>query len=122
MLLGKISEMGINISIDDFGVGYTSLTFLNRLPISEVKIDNSFIINMDKNENEAMVKNIIELSHSMSCRVVAKGVESVDVLARLRDFGCDVLQGYHIGHPMEDKDIESWMGETNKALLKLAMA
>ncbi len=121
-LLGKLSDLGITISIDDFGAGYTSLTFLNRLPISEVKIDSSFIINMHVGDNESTVKSIIELSHSMSCRVVANGVETAKVLASLRKHGCDVLQGYYLCHPMEQGDFDGWIGDSSNNILKLALA
>lgn len=121
-LLEKLRDAGVTISIDDFGAGYTSLNFLNRLPISEVKIDSSFIINMDFGDNESTVKSIIELSHSMSCCVVAKGVETAKPLAALRKFGCDVLQGYYLSHPMEQGDFDGWVGESSNKMLKLALA
>ncbi|MDH5785313.1 MAG: bifunctional diguanylate cyclase/phosphodiesterase [Chromatiales bacterium] len=121
-MLEKMAEMGVVVSIDDFGSAYVSQTFLSRLPISEVKIDSSLVNNMYLGNNESTLRGIVELAHSISCRVVAKGVENPKVLVPLRDLGCDVLQGYFLSHPMESHDFDSWVDNRSDAIVKLALA
>ena len=93
-ILTRLTQRGIRISIDDFGTGYSSLAYLKKLPVSEVKIDKSFVKDMINNDNDAViVKAIIDLGHNLSLNVVAEGVENKETAARLKELGCDELQG-----------------------------
>jgi len=111
--INRISKMGIRFSIDDFGTGYSSLSYLKRLPISEIKIDKSFIMDMLSNENDAViVHTTINLAHNLGLKIVAEGVENTETLAALRESGCDMVQGFYISRPLNSKDIgalqEGW--------------
>ncbi len=100
-VLKRIRYLGIALSIDDFGTGYSSLSRLKRLPVSELKIDQSFIKDMEKSQNdEVIVHSTIELAHNLGLSVVAEGVESTDTLQRLALLGCDTAQGFIISKPL----------------------
>jgi len=100
-VLEYIRYLGITLSIDDFGTGYSSLSRLKKLPVSELKIDQSFIKDMEKSpHDEVIVHSTIELAHNLGMSVVAEGVESLDTLNRLSMLGCDVAQGYVISKPL----------------------
>lgn len=93
--LGRLRDAGVKISLDDFGTGFSSLSYFRDLPVDEIKIDMGFVIRMLESEKDhAIVKAVIDLAHNFSLRVVAEGVESREIAARLSDLGCDVLQGY----------------------------
>lgn len=101
-VLKHIRYLGIALSIDDFGTGYSSLSRLKRLPVSELKIDQSFIKDMEKSQNdEVIVHSTIELAHNLGLSVVAEGVESRETLQRLALLGCDTAQGFIISRPLE---------------------
>jgi EAL domain-containing protein (putative c-di-GMP-specific phosphodiesterase class I) len=110
-VLSELSAMGVAVSLDDFGTGYSSLAALKRLPVNEIKIDRSFVMNMAAAESDAViVRSTIDLAHNLGLRVVAEGVETKetwDLLARLR---CDVAQGYYLSRPVPAADIPSWYG------------
>jgi EAL domain-containing protein (putative c-di-GMP-specific phosphodiesterase class I) len=96
----EIARLGIRLAIDDFGTGYSSLAYLSRLPVSELKVDKSFVLRMLDHERDArIVQSTIDLAHNLGLKVVAEGVETAHILARLRDLGCDAAQGYLIGTP-----------------------
>jgi diguanylate cyclase (GGDEF)-like protein len=98
--LRGLREEGIRISVDDFGTGYSSLSQLKHLPADEVKIDRTFIRDLVTGADDGvLVRGTIELAHSLGLAVVAEGVEDLDVLALLRDLGCDHAQGFALGHP-----------------------
>lgn len=108
-ILNRLSNMGIRISIDDFGTGYSSLAYLKKLPVSELKIDKSFVMDMLDNENdEVIVRSTIDLAHNLGLKVVAEGVENVETLKRLKELGCDVLQGYYYSKPMDSEAFAQW--------------
>ena len=108
--LAKLDRMGIKISIDDFGTGYSSLAYIKQLPVSELKIDASFVFKMVEDESDALiVKSTIDLSHSLGLTVIAEGVESEDSLDLLKSFGCDVGQGFLFGRPMPVPELKHWM-------------
>lgn len=105
-LLRRLDALGVRISIDDFGTGYSSLGYLKQLPVDEIKIDRSFVLNMTNDENDAsIVRATIGLAHDLGLEVVAEGIEDEVTQNRLRAWGCDVAQGYHIGRPMPQSDL-----------------
>ena len=109
-VLADLSAMGILLSIDDFGTGHSSLSRLKRLPVDELKIDQSFVTNMVQDKsNAAIVRSIIELGHNLDLRVVGEGVETVGALAQLRAFGCDIAQGYYLGRPLAAAGFLAWL-------------
>ena len=100
------------LDIDDFGTGYSSLAYLRKLPASELKIDKSFVLDMLKNDNDAViVKSIIDLGHNLGLNVVAEGVEEKETALKLKTLGCDVLQGYYFSKPLSDADFSSWLAK-----------
>jgi len=110
-ILNQLDEMGFELSIDDFGTGYSSLAYLKQLPVDELKIDKSFVMDMMENENDAaIVKATIELAHAMGMRVVAEGVETELTLLRLEKLGADIVQGFLIAKPMSSNDLASMLG------------
>jgi len=108
--LKTLSDAGIRIAIDDFGVGYSSLSSLRQLSVDRIKIDNSFIRNLPASAaDQVMVQAIINLGHSLGIEVVGEGVETRDIQTLLQGLGCDTMQGYHLGRPMREADIAGWM-------------
>ena len=105
-----LSAMGIRLSVDDFGTGHSSLAYLKKLPINEIKIDKSFIkgIGTD-NSDEMIVQATIELGHNLGFIVVAEGVENKEILDRLKSLGCDVAQGYFISPPISGENLKKWI-------------
>jgi len=116
-LLEKLVTLGIRISIDDFGVGYTSLGQLRNLPISELKIDQSFVMTMVEDPNNALiVRSVVDLGHNLGFTLVAEGVENEQILASLADLGCDIAQGYHLARPITAPALDTWcLGRTRSA-------
>jgi diguanylate cyclase (GGDEF)-like protein len=109
-VLERIAAMGITISIDDFGTGYSSLGYLQRLPVTELKIDRSFVMRMDLDEaDRTIVDSTIDLAHRLGITVVAEGVETAATLEFLARAGCDVAQGFHIARPMPEAKLRSWL-------------
>ena len=99
--MGKLKEMGVKFALDDFGTGYSSLTYLKRLPIDTLKIDRSFISDLEANRNDrAIVQTILNIAESLEVKVVAEGVETELQVAILHDLGCRAYQGYFYGRPM----------------------
>lgn len=110
--LTHIRSLGIELSIDDFGTGYSSLSRLKRLPVNELKIDQSFIKDMEDNaDDQIIVKSIIDLAHNLGLSVVAEGVETRNILNQLNLLGCDVAQGYLISKPIPEKQFEILLGK-----------
>lgn len=108
-VLEQLSGLGIRISIDDFGAGYTSLGQLKNLPISELKIDRSFVMKMTEDRNSALiVQSVVDLGHSLGFTLVAEGVETQQILAALAGVGCDVAQGYHLSRPITAAAFDTW--------------
>lgn len=107
--LQGLHDIGLALSIDDFGTGYSSLAYLKRLPVSQLKIDSSFVMNMERDEADvAIVRSTIDLAHNLGLRVVAEGVETEPALLLLRQMGCDEVQGYFIGRPMPATEFATW--------------
>lgn len=109
-VLRRMKEVQVRLSIDDFGTGYSSLAYLKQLPVHELKIDKSFVMNMDHNHDDAViVKIIIELGHQLGLDITAEGVESESILSRLDALGCDVAQGYLISKPLPAAELMDWL-------------
>lgn len=109
-LLTRLRIKGFHLSIDDFGVGYSSMVQLARLPYSEIKIDRSFVKNLATSEDsQKIVRGIIGLGHSLDMRVTAEGVEDFEAFVRLKALHCDCAQGYLIGRPMDEKTAWEWV-------------
>jgi diguanylate cyclase (GGDEF)-like protein len=108
--LTSLHNAGIQISIDDFGTGYSSMSYLKRLPVSELKVDRSFVSGMVGDADDAvLVHSVIELGHNLGLTVVAEGVEDQATLEALTSVGCDVVQGFHLGRPMADGAFDTWL-------------
>ncbi|HSP26988.1 MAG TPA: EAL domain-containing protein, partial [Ilumatobacteraceae bacterium] len=117
--INELHEVGVRLSIDDFGTGYSSLSYLRRLPVSELKIDQSFVANLLLDEqDEVIVRSTIELGHNLGLVVVAEGVENNEVLQQLQAFGCDIAQGYCISRPLAPDQFMSWLATTSLPSLK----
>ncbi|MBI5756850.1 MAG: EAL domain-containing protein, partial [Nitrospirae bacterium] len=107
--LKHLNAMGIRLSVDDFGTGHSSLAYLKRLPINEIKIDKSFIKDICKDSNDTLiVQATIDLGHNLGLTVVAEGVENQDVYDRLAGLGCDIVQGYFISPPIPAAEFKKW--------------
>ena len=100
--------MSVWLAVDDFGTGYSSLGYLKQLPITTLKVDRSFVMTMESNEDDAViVRSTIALGRNLGLRVVAEGVESEDVVNELRDLGCDFAQGFHLGRPLARRRVRA---------------
>lgn len=112
-ILNRLHAMGIKISIDDFGTGYSSLAYLKQLPVSELKIDYSFVSGIVSNENDAViVRSTIDLAHNLGLSVVAEGVEDKNTLDLLSILRCDTAQGYYFSRPLPSEELSSWLAES----------
>jgi diguanylate cyclase (GGDEF)-like protein len=119
-ILARLHELGVEISVDDFGTGFSSMDYLKRLPVKEVKIDRSFVTTMATDARDAaIVRCTIDLARSLGLRVVAEGVESPDVRARLTTMGCDQAQGYSYSRALPQADFAAWL--TARELSELAL-
>jgi diguanylate cyclase (GGDEF)-like protein len=108
--LDRLHALGIRLAVDDFGTGYSSLSYLKRMPVDELKIDKSFVIGMALHkDDETIVRSTIDLAHNMGLKVVAEGVENEEVLERLRELRCDLVQGYHLTRPLPPLKLEAWL-------------
>ncbi|MEN8170002.1 MAG: bifunctional diguanylate cyclase/phosphodiesterase [Pseudomonadota bacterium] len=106
-ILGKLRQLGLKLSIDDYGTGFSSLSYIKQLPVNELKIDKSFIMDMTENENDAIiVRSTIELAHNLGLKVVAEGVDTKEKQDLLEILNCDYMQGFHIGKPISAQQIE----------------
>lgn len=111
-VLSRLHAMGVRLSVDDFGTGYSSLAYLRELPVDEIKIDQSFITNMEADPSDAaIVRAIIDLARNLGLQVIAEGVEGEGTLKHLAALGCDLAQGYHISPPLAEKDLLIWLRE-----------
>jgi diguanylate cyclase (GGDEF)-like protein len=109
--LMRLSQLGVGLSVDDYGTGYSSLANLRRLPIDELKIDRSFVSPMLSDESDLIiVRSTINLGHDLGLKVVAEGVEDEATLHRLEKLGCDLAQGYHFSKPLPPEAFNKWIG------------
>ncbi|MDQ1372694.1 MAG: hypothetical protein QOJ09_32 [Actinomycetota bacterium] len=108
-VLRPLSEMGVRIAVDDFGTGYSSLSYLTQLPISEIKIDKSFMDRiLDSPTDATVVRRTIDLAHDLGLEVVAEGVESAAVIELLAEYGCDLVQGFYVQRPIPHEEFTDW--------------
>ncbi len=111
--LRRLDRLGVALSLDDFGTGYSSMRHLRQLPLSEVKIDRSFVLGMASNDDDAaIVRSIIDLAAALGLRVVAEGVEEERTRRRLAALGCDVAQGWFYARPMPADELVNWMARS----------
>jgi len=114
-VLAQLDAVGVRVSLDDFGIGQTSLGYLSSLPVHELKIDKSFVLDMLANPaHAAIVRSIVDLGHNLNLRVVGEGVETDAVFATLRDAGCDLAQGYLLARPMPVDQLRLWLSTTSQ--------
>jgi diguanylate cyclase (GGDEF)-like protein len=112
IILERLNATGVRVTIDDFGTGYSSLVLLRRLPVDAIKIDRSFVIDMeDDAEDAAIVESTIGLANNLGLDVVAEGVESANVLERLREMGCHQAQGYYMCRPQPPELLDDWVDQ-----------
>jgi len=113
-VLDDLAGVGARLSIDDFGTGYSSLAYLQQLPVDEIKIDKSFVFALVTRPDDAMiVRSVIELGHNLGLQVVAEGVEHGPVLDRLREMGCDRVQGYYLSRPLPEPQLREFLAARN---------
>ncbi|MCM4082472.1 putative bifunctional diguanylate cyclase/phosphodiesterase [Paractinoplanes hotanensis] len=111
--LHRLREAGVTASIDDYGTGYSSMTYLKVLPIAELKIDRSFVLDIaENNSSRALVASTVELGHRLGLTVVAEGVEDEAAVEALREIGCDTAQGYHFDRPLPAGELTARLQET----------
>jgi EAL domain-containing protein (putative c-di-GMP-specific phosphodiesterase class I) len=105
----ELAEVGVHISIDDFGSGYSSLAYLRKLPAGELKIDRSFVLDLESSEEARKIASaVVQLAQALKLKVVAEGVETDEQYQILRQFGCDELQGFLFAKPMSAKALGLW--------------
>jgi diguanylate cyclase (GGDEF)-like protein len=125
-VVDRLSGLGIGLAIDDFGTGYSSLSYLKRLPVSEIKIDKSFVMSMTSQDNDAViVRSTVDLGRNLGLRVVAEGVETIEMFDELKRLGCDIAQGYLLSRPLPADDLTAWAKDwrsTQDAALTPAIA
>jgi predicted signal transduction protein with EAL and GGDEF domain len=111
-VLTRLRALGLRLSLDDFGTGHSSLAYLKRFPLDEVKIDRSFVLGMTDDENDAViVRSTIDLARNLGLDVVAEGVENEAILRGLGALRCDVAQGFHVSRPLPPDELERWLAD-----------
>ncbi len=109
-VLRRLKRLGVGLSIDDYGSGYSSLAYLQQLPVDELKIDRSFVRDItDQPRNLAIVRSTVELGKNLGLTVVAEGVEDEGAWAALDELGCDLLQGYFLSRPVPEDAVGAWV-------------
>jgi diguanylate cyclase (GGDEF)-like protein len=122
-LLERLAAMGLQLSIDDYGTGYSSLTYLMKLPVKELKIDRSFVARLSEDSNlRTIVRSTIELGHSLGMKVVAEGVEDSRGYALLQQLQCDSAQGYYMSPPLAPADFQAWINGGPVSLTGMSVA
>jgi EAL domain-containing protein (putative c-di-GMP-specific phosphodiesterase class I) len=113
-VLEALSALGVRLSVDDFGTGYASIAYLTTLPISTLKIDQSFILDLASPDNLAVTRYSIELARTLELTTIAEGVEDETTLAMLRDLGCDEAQGFYFARPLPADECLAWIRAHNQ--------
>lgn len=111
--LKKLHDFGINISLDDFGTGYSSLSYLKKYPINYLKIDKSFVDDMNSKNGKIFVETIVKMGQMLDLKIVAEGVETIEQLQYLKSISCDLYQGYHFCKPLSAKNFEEFYKAKN---------
>lgn len=110
LVLTELNEIGVKLSIDDFGTGHSSLAYIKKLPVHEIKIDRSFVVDMDIDKDDSIiVKTTVNMCHDLGYDVVAEGVETITSCDSLKAMGCDYLQGYFLARPQPLEDLVDWL-------------
>ncbi|TDX97764.1 putative bifunctional diguanylate cyclase/phosphodiesterase [Thiohalophilus thiocyanatoxydans] len=113
VVIEQLHEMGVTLAIDDFGTGYSSLAYLKQIPADEIKIDKSFVRDMTRDDNDAViVRTTIDLAHNMGRQVIAEGVEDREAYDLLEILRCDLAQGYYICKPLPEPELRQWLART----------
>jgi EAL domain-containing protein (putative c-di-GMP-specific phosphodiesterase class I) len=120
-VVGALRDRGIEVSIDDFGAGFTSLGQLRGLPVQQLKIDRQFIVDLEQHNDDTIIASIIDLGHRLGLTVIAEGVESAVSAERLRELDCDELQGFHFARAMPADQVTAW-AEQHDASIVAALA
>jgi EAL domain-containing protein (putative c-di-GMP-specific phosphodiesterase class I) len=111
-LLGRLQAIGVRVSIDDYGTGYSSLARLRELPVNELKLDRSFLVGMSHDARAgAIVRSTVELAHSLGLTLVAEGIETGEDEHILRDLSCDIGQGFHLARPLPANELMTWVAD-----------
>jgi EAL domain-containing protein (putative c-di-GMP-specific phosphodiesterase class I) len=111
-ILQQLRHLGVGISLDDFGTGYSSMTWLNQLPLTQIKIDRSFVIGMEHNKKHmAIVQSTLDLGIKMGLEVIAEGVENAQQAQLLKQMNCALLQGYYLAKPMPAEKLDQWLNQ-----------
>lgn len=109
-IIKKLVELGVQVSIVDFDAGYSSMAYLQSLPVAKIKIDKTFVMNMGSGEgNEAIVRSTIDLAHNLGLKAVAEGVETEKSWTKLKELGCDLAQGYYMSKPLPAEELTEWL-------------
>ncbi len=107
LVLERLRGLGVQLSIDDFGTGFSSLTYIRRLPVSELKLDRTFLMGAPQDKRAvSIIQSTVDLAHSLGLRIVAEGIENLDTLALVDDLGCDAAQGYLMGRPVPSEEFD----------------
>jgi diguanylate cyclase len=107
LVLERLRALGVELSIDDFGTGFSSLTYIRRLPVSELKLDRTFLTGAPRDQKAvSVIRSTVDLAHSLGLRIVAEGIETLDALALVDELGCDAAQGYLIGRPVPAEEFD----------------
>ena len=115
--LHALREMGIALAIDDFGTGYSSLAYLQKLPVNELKIDRSFVHNIDQQETtQRLFKTMVDMGHALGLSITAEGVETEAERGVIAALGCEVMQGYLGCRPLHGGALETWLKAQNGAI------
>jgi len=119
--LDQLRGIGVYLSIDDFGTGYSSMNYLKRFDVRALKIDKSFISGLpEDSENAAITRAIIAMAHGLKMVVVAEGVETDEQLLLLEQYGCDMVQGYYLGHPLPQEAITQMLSQQLALLMPIS--
>jgi EAL domain-containing protein (putative c-di-GMP-specific phosphodiesterase class I) len=116
-VMAGLRRLGVRLSIDDYGTGYSSLAYLRALPVDELKLDRSFVTHLTTDDRSAaIVRSTLQLSRDLGMSMVVEGVEDAAALAALRAWGCDTAQGYHIARPMPAHRFLTWLDDRTAAV------
>ena len=122
-VLGELVDLGVGVSVDDFGTGYSSLAYLKRLPVTELKIDKSFVQGMDRDpQDAAIVRTVLDLGSNLGLMVTAEGIETEEVWHQLHQMGCTLGQGYYFSKPLPPADLFRWLESTGSTAASVGPA